>query len=131
MDVVNSASKGASDKAKNMSELSNLKRKISYEEERIMEIFADIGKTYYLNPDCDKEELQKLCTDIKIRRRRRINRLKFDYNNIKGCKICPKCGAEVNSKFQFCGACGTNIPDPNFEEDDNSDIQLSYTYQID
>lgn len=130
MDAINSASKGASDKAKTMSELSYLKKKIMYEEERIVEIFADIGKRYYLNPQVDPAELKKLCDDIEIRRRR-IKKMRFEYNTLKGCKICPKCGAEVNSKFQFCGSCGANIPDPNLDEEDNSDITLSYTYQID
>lgn len=130
MDVFSSASKGASDKAKNMSELSNLKKKIMYEEERIMEIFTDIGKKYYLNPNEDPAEFKKLCDDINIRRRR-IKKMKFDFNNIKGCKICPKCGAEVSAKFQFCGSCGASIPDPNLDDDDTSDITLSYTYQID
>jgi hypothetical protein len=130
MDAINSASKGASDKAKNMSEVSYLRKKIMYEEERIVEIFADIGKRYYLDPNTDRAELKKLCDDIEIRRRR-IKKMKFELNTLKGCKICPNCGAEVNSKFQFCGNCGANIPDPSLDEDDNSDIKLSYTYQID
>lgn len=130
MDAINSASKGASDKAKTMSELSYLKKKVMYEEERIVEIFADIGKKYYLNPQIDPAELKPLCDDIEIRRRR-IKKMKFEYNTLKGCKICPQCGAEVNSKFQFCGNCGASIPDPTLDEEDNSDITLSYTYQID
>ena len=46
LDKFNDASKGVSDKAKNISEANNLKRKILYEEERIVEIFTDIGKKY-------------------------------------------------------------------------------------
>ena len=38
-DKIGDVSKGASDKAKSISEANNLKRKILYEEERIVEIF--------------------------------------------------------------------------------------------
>ena len=44
LDKFNDASRGVSEKAKNISEGNNLKRKILYEEERIVEIFTDIGK---------------------------------------------------------------------------------------
>ena len=63
-DAIGSVGKGASDKAKNISEANNLKRKILYEEERIVEIFTDIGKKYYKNPDGDTSELKTLCDDI-------------------------------------------------------------------
>ena len=45
-EAASSASRNVNEKTKNMSDTSNLKRKILYEEERIVEIFTDIGKTY-------------------------------------------------------------------------------------
>ena len=50
LDKVSGAGRNVSDKTKNMSELSNLKRKIQYENDRIMEIFSDMGQSYYKNP---------------------------------------------------------------------------------
>ncbi len=47
LDKFTDASKSASEKAKSMSDSGNLKRKIVYEEERILEILTDIGKAYY------------------------------------------------------------------------------------
>ena len=44
-EAASSASRNVNEKTKNMSDTSNLKRKILYEEERIVEIFTDIGKT--------------------------------------------------------------------------------------
>ena len=38
---IGSTATGVADKAKSISEVGNLKRKIAYEEERIVEIFAD------------------------------------------------------------------------------------------
>ena len=44
LDKFNDVSRGVNDKAKNISEANNLKRKILYEEERIVEIFTDISR---------------------------------------------------------------------------------------
>ena len=109
-EAIGSVGKGASDKAKNISEANNLKRKILYEEERIVEIFTDIGKKYYKNPDGEASELKALCDDID-QRRRRIKKMRYELNGIRGYKICPKCDAEVNERFQFCGRCGARLPD--------------------
>ena len=51
LDKINDASRGKYKKKKSISEANNLKRKILYEEERIVEIFTDIGKKYYKNPN--------------------------------------------------------------------------------
>ena len=55
LDKFNDASRGVSEKAKSISEANNLKRKILYEEERIVEIFTDLGKKYYKQKDQEDE----------------------------------------------------------------------------
>jgi hypothetical protein len=125
LDTFGSVTKGASDKAKNMSEANNLKRKILYEEERIVEIFTDIGKKYYKNPDGDNQELKVLCDDID-QRRRRIKKMRYELNGIRGYKICPKCDAEVNERFQFCGRCGARLPD--IEDEDFMSLEPNDYY---
>ncbi|MBQ1465011.1 MAG: zinc ribbon domain-containing protein [Ruminococcus sp.] len=125
LDKISDVSRGASDKAKNISEANNLKRKILYEEERIVEIFTDIGKKYYKNPNEDPAALKELCDDIDTRRRR-IKKMKFELNGIRGCKVCPKCNAEVNERFQFCGRCGARLPD--IEDDDFMSLEPNDYY---
>ena len=117
LDMVNATSKGVSEKTKNMQELANLKRKIIYEKERIAEIFAEIGEKYYDKaPDeTDFSDLRVLCDDIDTRKRR-IQKMLFNVNNMRGYKICPQCKSEVNVKFKFCGACGARIPEPEDED---------------
>ena len=100
LDRVSDAGKGVSEKVANISEINNLKRKILYEEERIVEIFADLGKRYYKNPDEDPAVFRSLCEDIDARRRR-IKKMKFELNTLRGCKMCPKCDAENSEKNMF------------------------------
>ena len=114
-DKVSDMGRGLSEKASNVSEVSNLKRKILYEEERIVEIFADLGKKYYKNPDEDPSVFRALCDDIDARRRR-IKKMKFELNTLRGYKMCPKCDAENNEKNIFCGVCGARLPDPEDED---------------
>lgn len=125
LDKIGDVSKGVSDKTKSMSEASNLKRKILYEEERIVEIFTDIGKKYYKNPNEDPANLKVLCDDIDTRRRR-IKKMRFELNGIRGYKVCPKCDAEVNERFQFCGRCGARLPE--VEDDDFMSLEANDYY---
>ncbi len=125
LDTLGNVSRGASDKAKNISEANNLKRKILYEEERIVEIFTDIGKKYYKTQNEDTEGLKALCDDIDTRRRR-IKKMRFELNGIRGYKICPKCDAEVNERFQFCGRCGARLPD--MEDEDFMSLESNDYY---
>ena len=123
LDKLSDAQRGVSNKTKEMSEASNLKRKILYEEERIVEIFEEIGKKYY--PDEDPNVFRVLCEDIDTRRRR-IKKMRYELNQIRGYKICPKCDAEVNEKFQFCGRCGARLPDP--EDEDFTSLEANDYY---
>ncbi len=106
--VVSDANRNISEKSKNMSDTNNLKRKIAYEEERIVEIFTEIGKTYYKTPD-NVTELKSLVDDIETRKRR-IKKMRFELQTKKGYKICPNCQSEVQEKFMFCGVCGAKLP---------------------
>ncbi len=106
---IGSTATGVADKAKSISEVGNLKRKIAYEEERIVEIFADIGKSLYENRNQDMEDFAPLCDDIDLRKRR-IKRMRLEMNEIRGIKLCETCGTEVDEKFQYCGVCGAKLP---------------------
>lgn len=112
------------DMAKNMSETGNIKRRLQYEEERIEEIFSDIGRKYFEDPVAHKVEIDGMCDDIKTRKRR-ISRIKLELNQIKGIKICEKCGAQVDEKYTFCGVCGAKLPDYNDLLNDEKDMSSS------
>ena len=114
-DAVSDANRNLSEKSKNMSEQSNLKRKILYEEERIVEIYEEIGRIYYKDATNTKE-LTPLVEDIDTRKRR-IKKMRFELQTKKGFKICTNCQTEVQEKFLFCPSCGAKLPtgDEDFE----------------
>ena len=53
--------------------------------------------------------MKAYCEDIDTRKRR-IKKMKFELQSLKGVKVCPKCQSEVMDKFQFCGVCGAKLP---------------------
>ena len=110
IDKLGDVSRGVSGKTKSLAETGDLKNKILYEQERINEICTDIGKKYYKNPEGDPAELKELCDDID-QRRRRIKKMEFKLNSLKGRKVCTKCGREVAENMSFCGYCGTKMPE--------------------
>ena len=111
------------DKAKSISELSNLKKRLQYEEERIEEIFSEIGKKYFEEPIQNKKLLDSLCEDI-VTRQKRIKRMNFELNELKGIKVCEHCGTQIDEKFMFCGVCGAKLP--SFVDDKDSDSKTDY-----
>ena len=49
-------------------------------------------------------------------RRRRIKKMKFELNTLKGYKMCPKCDSQNSEKSIFCNVCGARLPDPEDED---------------
>lgn len=106
---ISSTTSGISEKAKSISEIGNLKRKIQYEEERIVEIYADIGKSLYENRNQGYEVFAPLCDDIDVRKRR-IKKMRLEMNELRGIKLCETCGTEVDERYVYCGVCGSKLP---------------------
>lgn len=99
---------GISNKTKEISESSNLKKKILYEQERIQEIYAEIGEKFYKNPNGDMSSLLELCEDID-KRKNRIKNMSVQQNALKGKRICPKCKSMFDDTNDFCGKCGAKL----------------------
>lgn len=128
LDKIGGAGKSVTDKTKSMSDAGNLKNKILYEEERIIEIFQEIGKLYYKDPKANVAKMDEFCADIDTRRRR-IMKMKVEFNQLKGYKVCPKCGTRLTDKFQFCGKCGAKLPD--MDDDSSSNLNIEGFYDED
>lgn len=111
-DKVNAVSRSATEMSKSAAETSNLKKKIAYEQERIVELMQEIGKTFYENQMGDHAKEIELCKDIDDRRRRIVS-MQGDLSSLKGFRICGQCGAKFDDKytFGFCGNCGAKLDD--------------------
>ena len=101
------------------------RKEANYDHKLHKEDYIDIGKKYYKNPNEDPAALKVLCDDIDTRRRR-IKKMRYELNQIRGYKECPKCGAEVNDRFQFCGRCGARLPD--MDDDDFMSLEPNDYY---
>lgn len=109
-DKVNQVSRSMTETSRSAAETSNLKKKIAYEKERIQEIYQEIGRKFYENPNSDHSAELALCEDIDDRKRR-IASMQGDLSQLKGIRICGKCGARFDEKytFGFCGNCGAKL----------------------
>lgn len=113
--VIGGTNRLMSNKVKKVSKVSNLKNKIAYEEERIYEIWAEMGKSFYLDSERSAENLTKYCDDIDLRRMR-IKKMTYELKTLKGKKFCASCGFDVDDMCQFCSRCGKKILSPDDHE---------------
>ena len=100
-------SRSVSGMSKNASEASNLRKKIAYERE-----------LYYESQEKELAKLKELCADIDDRKRR-IQSMRLELQQMKGKRVCPGCGMQFDEKYQFafCGKCGAKLDDPITDED--------------
>ena len=111
-DKVNAVSRSVSEIGSSAAETSNLKKKIAYEQERIVELMQEIGQKFYESQDGDHAAEKELCKDIDDRKRR-IASMMGELSSLKGICICGQCGARFDEKytFGFFGNCGTKLAD--------------------
>ncbi len=120
MDFLNKLGKKASEtyqatkeKATTISEELKLKSKINSLEEKIFEIYAEVGEIVYNEikdgKDASKEELAVKCEDIS-RKKDEISKLQSELLTVKKIKKCVNCGVELEIESEFCSKCGSKQP---------------------
>ena len=113
--------KSAAKKSGELIEDAKLKIGISSEQEKIEDIYSEMGRRVYeahlkgedVN-DIYKTECERIDAITEI-----INGMKLKILQMKNIKTCPKCKAEIELTSCFCPKCGTKqeIPEPNTESD--------------
>lgn len=110
-ETISSTSRDMANKARTVADVSKLKHQIFIEEEKIKDIYTELGKKYYKdNGSNPAEKYAPFCDEAYITKAR-IEKLKQQIYSIKGIKVCEKCGAEVDEEYQFCGICGAKLPE--------------------
>ncbi|MGL4338376.1 MAG: hypothetical protein ACRCST_15945 [Turicibacter sp.] len=96
-------------KTRDISEMSKLNIDIAVEEDTINELYRNIGMKYYQqmckNPSKEYEDLFLELEQSQTK----IETYSEKITLIKGFRLCPQCGSQINAKAIFCSTCGLNI----------------------
>ena len=115
---IGDAAEAASDKAKELAEITKLNSSISSEQKKIEALYAEIGKIIFESEKGNPESAVAGQCDAIIAGQNTIEELTEKVNSIKGGgqasagtgkKFCGNCGAEISETMKFCGSCGSPV----------------------
>ena len=99
-------------KAKEMSDISNLKGDIAQEQKKIEKYYQNLGRLYYElkndEPDLELEELVALIRNSYGK----IDEINEKIAELEKTETCPVCGTKLESDMIFCVGCGTKVERP-------------------
>ena len=109
-ETLTNASKDVSQKAKDLSGVAKLTMDIHTKEDQVQKLYAQIGKLYFEEHKDDESAAYEQMTQIK-ETLAVIEDMKKDLMELKGAKVCPRCGQEVKTADAYCKSCGAKIED--------------------
>ena len=56
---------------------------------------------------------------------KRVREINDEIAALKGCRVCPNCGASVPQDSQFCPSCGTKMPPRKAEQENSAQEQTA------
>ena len=98
-------------KSKEMAEITRLNMEISNQEQRLRELYGQLGQYLVENPDlvpADRQDAQALLQDV-AQVKAGIEASKATLLEVRNVNICPGCGAEVSRSSKFCPSCGAQM----------------------
>ena len=102
------ASKDVSQKAKDLSGVAKLTMDIHTKEDQVQKMYAQIGKLYFEEHKDDDPAVYEQMTQIK-EALAVIEDMKKELMELKGAKICPRCGKEIDKEDTYCKSCGAKL----------------------
>lgn len=118
-DSVNRLAQSAVTKGREMAEITRLNVEISGLEQRIRELYANLGEYLVQHEEllpASDETVGELLGSLR-ELREKLERTHRQLLEVKQCGICPGCGAEVSLGARFCDRCGTPAGGSSTEED--------------
>lgn len=103
------AGKGFTQKASDISGIARVSVKIKDEEKEIEETVKMLGTRFYNEKN---DEAMSLFPELVNKLKQLYEQLEADKVELailKGKKICPNCGIELESELMFCTSCGINV----------------------
>lgn len=117
---VTETAKAAARKSGDIYEVTKLSMAIGLEEDRIDNVYTQIGKIAYdsFQKGEGSFDIFKEKFDIIKGYETNINDMKQKILEMKGLKVCPVCGAELDVDSSYCSKCGVKqeIPEPKVVE---------------
>lgn len=102
--------KEAATKVRDLTEILQLKNKLSSEKEKVNKAYINLGMAYYDRHEASAEE--EYAQDFETIRSGllRISELEDEISSLEGTRICAECGAKVEKGAAFCSRCGAQMP---------------------
>ncbi|MDL2300871.1 hypothetical protein LJC58_00755 [Lachnospiraceae bacterium OttesenSCG-928-D06] len=125
-ETITSKSKNVAKKARDIVEISSLNGQITAQEDKIRQIFLELGKSVYEQEIKADPETAEKCSEVEAAYGE-IKRLEKEIVLLKGIKKCNECGFNVAAESAFCPECGrmfekeesreeSSEEDPSYEE---------------
>ncbi len=98
-------------KSKEMAEITRLNMEISNQEQRLRELYGQLGQYLVENSDlvlADRQDAQALLQEV-AQVKAGIEASKATLLEVRNVNICPGCGAEVSRSSKFCPSCGAQM----------------------
>ena len=87
---------------------------IAGEQRELEKLYQKLGETVFLMVKegelTPEGEVKRLVDKIRVRSQA-VKAFRKDLAGVKGQKICPSCGAFIESQVVFCPKCGAEIPE--------------------
>ena len=106
---LSAAGKGFTQKASDVSGIARVTVKMKEEEKQLENAISELGLSMYNQRN---EEARAMFPEITERIRllyAELERDRVELAYLKGKKICPNCGTELEAELQCCTACGINV----------------------
>ncbi len=108
--TITETGKKAVKKTKELAEIAKLTSEIEDTKKLINDVFSEMGKKYfelYGNKEIDAEFSVNIATVKNLTER--IEALSKERMQLRGMKMCSKCGKGIKDDFEFCPYCGTTL----------------------
>ena len=103
------AGKGFSQKANDVSGIARVTMKMKEEEKQLQNAISELGASLYNQRNAEaKAMFPELTEQIRILYAQ-LEKDRVELAFLKGKKICPNCGAELDAEIQCCTSCGINV----------------------
>lgn len=103
------AGKGFTQKASDVSGLAKMTLKIKEEEKQLENAIQELGNQLYNTRNTEAKEMFPELTESIRTLYSALEKDRVELAFLKGKKVCPNCGAELEAEVQCCTFCGINV----------------------